>query len=175
MGSEEISRAHLLAHEVAAAIPGAVVEHSDGSGPDAEADPRLGEQLAIIAGRRLSQFGMAVNGLRLMFWGEHLRSVSREILIEHPTVEIADLGREAVTCDSVSETVAVALLPALGQQVRDVTITAGRLTVVFGTGVTLTVEPGERYESWQISSDDGLLVVCNPGGDLTVWYPPARA
>lgn len=58
-------------------------------------------------------------------------------------------------------------MPALGQQVRDITITAVKLAVVFGTGVTLTVEPGERYESWQISSDDGLLVVCNPGGDLT--------
>jgi hypothetical protein len=86
---------------------------------------------------------------------------------EQLVMPIAGLGRDAVTCDSVSETVAVALLPALGQQVRDITITAVKLAVVFGTGVTLTVEPGERYESWQISSDDGLLVVCNPGGDLT--------
>jgi hypothetical protein len=106
MGSEEISRPFMLAREVAAAVPGGVVRQSDGRGPSATADPRLGEQLAVIGGRRLSQFGMAVNGLRLGFWGEHAGAVSREIFIEHSTVAIADSGRSAVTCDSVSETVA---------------------------------------------------------------------
>lgn len=32
----------------------------------------------------------------------------------------------------------------------------------------------DHYEAWQISSDDGLVMVSMPGGDLTIWYPTQR-
>jgi hypothetical protein len=89
-------------------------------------------------------------------------------------VGIARPGQDAITYDAVSGAVATALLAALGQRVREVTITSGKLAVVFAHGMTLTVEPGERFEPWQIADDEELLIVCSPGGGLTAWYPPAH-
>lgn len=175
MESDETSRAYILARQVAAATSGAAVRCSDNGGPAAAADPRLGEQLAVIMGRRLSQFSMAINGIRLEFWGQDARTVRREIFIEQPTVAIGQPGQPVASCDSKSDIVATSLLSVLNQPVTEITISAGVLTVVFGTGLALRVPPDGHYESWQINSDDGLLIVCTPGGDLTIWYPPGQA
>lgn len=47
---------------------------------------------------------------------------------------------------------------------------AGSLTLRF-TEIALRVEPDDHYEAWQISSDDGLLIACAPGGEVSTWHP----
>ena len=173
MESDQNSAAFILARQIAAAAPGATVRHSDTHGPDAVTDLRLHEQLATISGRRLSQFSIAINGIRLAFWGEAAGTVSREIFIEHPTIVLAHPGKPAIAHASNSDAAATALLSILNQRASKITLTGGQLIISFETGLTLKVDPDQRYESWQISSDDGLLIVCTPGGDLAIWYPPS--
>jgi Family of unknown function (DUF6188) len=80
-------------------------------------------------------------------------------------------GRPATAHASDSDPVATALLSVLNQRASEITLTGGRLIITFETGLTVKVDPDQRYESWQISSEDGLLVACTPGGELVVWYP----
>jgi hypothetical protein len=170
---DENTAALILAKQLAAAVPGATIRPSDSHGPGAVTDPRLAEQLAIITGRRLSQFSIAINGIRLAFWGEAAGTVSREIYIEHPTITLARPGQAATIHASDGDAVATALLSVLNQRATQITISHGQLSFSFETGLTLKADHDQHYESWQISSDDGLLIVCTPGGDLTVWHPPS--
>ena len=39
---------------------------------------------------------------------------------------------------------------------------------ISGVG-TLTAEPGEDFEAWEIHGPGTRLVVCTPGGEITVW------
>lgn len=50
-------------------------------------------------------------------------------------------------------------------------MTGGYLSVAFDNDLRPRVEPDQHYESWQISSEDHLLIVCTPGGELTIRYP----
>jgi hypothetical protein len=54
--------------------------------------------------------------------------------------------------------------------VASVSEDAGRLDIVFA-GLTIAVPPDERYEAWQVRADNGLLMVCVPGGDVAIWKP----
>jgi Family of unknown function (DUF6188) len=134
-------------------------------------DPRLREQLELIKAMRLSQFCMSAGDMRLAFWGERIGPIGREILIEHPTVELSRPDQPTSTYERGSDVVAASLLSVLGHAVIGFDITGGRLTIIFDGDLQVAVEPDQRYESWQISSEDGLLIVCTPGGELAVWYP----
>jgi hypothetical protein len=35
----------------------------------------------------------------------------------------------------------------------------------------LHITPHPEYEAWTLTGDDGLLVVCGPGGAVTTWSP----
>jgi Family of unknown function (DUF6188) len=146
--SDENTEAFILARQIAAAVPGATGRHSDSHGPGASTDPRLREQLAIISGRRLWQFSIASNGTRLAFRGETAGTVSRDIFIENPTVALARGGQPAIAHTSDSDAVATALLSVLNQRATEITLTGGQLIISFETGLTLKVDPGQRYESW---------------------------
>lgn len=169
--SDQTSKSYILTKQAEGAIPAATVRDSDVSGPAAYQDPRLRQQLQIITGRRLSQFSMAVSGIRLAFWGEDAASIGREILIEHATLELARPGDEARTHEWNEDAVAAWLLAALDRKVTRIDVTHGYLSVHFENDLRLRVEPDRQYESWQISSDNQLLIVCTPGGELTIWYP----
>lgn len=145
--------------------------YSDAAGPAAADHPRLREQLEIIVGRRLSQFSMAVNGIRLTFWGEEAGSISSEIHIEHNTLDLARAGEPATSHQWDEDVVATSLLSTLEQKLTHVDVTGGYLSLAFDNDLRLRVEPDQHYESWQISSANNLLIVCMPGGDLSVWYP----
>jgi hypothetical protein len=62
------------------------------------------------------------------------------------------------------------------KEIDDIRITnRGRLTVHFHDGSSLIVESNERYESWQLSSaEGGFLVVCTPGGEVSVFEENAK-
>ncbi|MCH6471217.1 DUF6188 family protein [Sinomonas terrae] len=141
---------------------------------EAQDDPRLEHQLDILKSRRLSQFAIAINGLRLAFWGEDAASIAREIFIEHPTISIALKNEPDTTHDWNHPVVATALLTCLDKTLTDITLTGGKLTLSFANGVVVTADPDDQYKSWQINSGDGLLVVCMPGGELAIWYPADR-
>ncbi len=37
--------------------------------------------------------------------------------------------------------------------------------------VALQVDPDEKYEAWDVSANDGLMIVSLPGGELAYWEP----
>lgn len=175
MGTFAHGDAFILARGAAAAGPGLSFRPSDVAGPSARNDPRLREQLAIVTGRRLSQFSMALRGIRLALWGEDAGSVGYEVRIEQDTVEITRAGQCATSVPGNSDLVATTLLAALEHPLTDITLTGGRLPLVFGDQPQIAVDPHPQGESWQISSEDNLLIVCAAGGELVIGFPePAR-
>jgi hypothetical protein len=155
--------AFMLASQLAAATPGATMR---ASAADDDDDARLVEQIGLVVGQRLDQFSMAVNGIRLQFW-----SPVREIYIEHATVELSRSGQPPATYAWNDDVVATTLLSVLGHTVTGLDLSGGHLTVTFDGERKLRVTPDPDYESWQVNSDDGLLIVCLPGGGLSVWLP----
>ena len=147
------------------------VRFCNASGPEVFEDPRLAEQLQILTGRRLSQFSMGLGPIRLAFWGEETGSVTREVAIEHPTLELAQASGSPETRESNDEVVATSLLGAVGKALTRIDVTGGHLSMAFEHGLQVHVEPDRQYESWQINSEDHLLIVCAPGGELTMWLP----
>jgi hypothetical protein len=51
---------------------------------------------------------------------------------------------------------------------------SGKLEVLFTSDIGIVVEPSPDFEAWELVGDDGLRIVCTPGGDLAVWKPSAR-
>jgi len=47
----------------------------------------------------------------------------------------------------------------------------GTLDVSFEDGSRLVVPVDPHYEAWEVSADDGFLVVSQPGGRLAIWNP----
>jgi hypothetical protein len=144
---------------------------ADSTGPAAGTDPRLGEQLSALSGQRLSQYSIAINGVRLSFWGEDIATPSREIFIEQDDIQITRPGQQPRLVPSHSDLIATALLSTLNHQLTQTLISDGRLQLTFDNDLGLEVAPHPQWEAWQISSADHLLIVCTPGGQLTIWYP----
>jgi Family of unknown function (DUF6188) len=170
MASSDEHRAFILARQLAETT-GATVRTADAAGPAAASDPRLREQLDALHGLRLSQYSIGSGGVRLSFWGEKIAAPGREILIEEETIQITQRGQQARTVPGRSEATAIALLNTLDQRLSAIQISQGRLQLAFDNGFRLEAGPHQQWEAWQISSDDHLLIVCTPGGELTVWYP----
>jgi hypothetical protein len=45
----------------------------------------------------------------------------------------------------------------------------GNLEILFSNGSHLLVAPDPNYEAWEIGELHGFLVVCCPGGELSIW------
>jgi hypothetical protein len=118
--------------------------------------------LSQLSHRQFIQFCVG-NGVRLDLGG----SPFYEITIESPlSIAASNIEHAAPT----STEVLVALRDLLLQPVQSVTERDGELIVVFES-VTITVQPDQRYEAWQIRADDETLIVCMPGGGLSAWFP----
>lgn len=48
----------------------------------------------------------------------------------------------------------------------------GELVLVFRSGATIRVPPGEKYEAWEVCGPDGMLIVSMPGGGIADFTPP---
>jgi hypothetical protein len=49
---------------------------------------------------------------------------------------------------------------------------SGTLEIQFTDSTIMRVEPDKDYEAWQLAAEtSGLLVVCGPGGALSIWQP----
>ena len=120
------------------------------------------ELFVPLTGRSMIQFCVG-SGVRLDLDG----SPHYEITIETPlTITAMNIERAEPT----SVEVLAALRGLLMRAVLSVSEHHGQLSVEFDS-VTITVPPDENYEAWQIRADDGLLIVCIPGGELAVWLP----
>jgi hypothetical protein len=138
-------------------------------------DPRLRAQLDALIGEPLSQVSINLNNIRLAFWGAELATPSRDIVIEAQAIGITTPDTATASSPALSDYTATTLLHALGHQLTAVDVDDGLLRLAFDDGLVLEVPPHERWEAWQINSNDGLLIVCTPGGGLTIWYPPTAA
>jgi len=144
---------------------------ADSAGPATGTDPRLSEQLSLLTGQSLSQYSIAINGVRLSFWGEDTATPSREIFIENETIEITQPGQQPCRVPSRSDLTATTLLSTLDHRLRLAQISGGCLRLTFDNDVELAVAPHPAWEAWEITSADRLLIVCTPGGELAIWYP----
>lgn len=67
----------------------------------------------------------------------------------------------------------LSLAPALGlfnTKVSGVAIrNTGQLNVQFGDHCSLEVDPDDAYEAWQLGCSDGFLLVCSPGGNVSLF------
>lgn len=58
----------------------------------------------------------------------------------------------------------------VGQQLAAANIAeTGTLTVGFESGLSVVVDPDPHYEAWTVTGPNGLIIVCLPGGQLSVW------
>ena len=68
------------------------------------------------------------------------------------------------------------VLPLFNRKVVTATIRkTGQLKVEFGGGYTLQVEPDNSYEAWQLGCSLGFMVVCAPGGSVSVFRHIVRS
>jgi hypothetical protein len=118
--------------------------------------------LEPLAGRSLIQFCVGA-GVRLDLDGPPYY----EITIECP-LTITAMSIEGA--EPTTPAVLAALRELLMTTALSVTQQDGHLTITFDQA-SITVPPNDNFEAWQIRSDDGLLIVCTPGGDLAVWTP----
>lgn len=49
----------------------------------------------------------------------------------------------------------------------------GELTVQFANGDRLDVRPSDQYEAWQIACENEFLIVCQPGGAVSIFQESA--
>jgi len=149
------------------------VRTADVEGAAALTDPRLQQQLDALRGQRLSQYSISRfdPALTLSFWGEPATMPSRTIQIEEDTIEITPPGQQPRQVPARSELIATTLLDTLGHRLSQIEISNGHLRLTFGNSVQLDVAPHQQWEDWQIYSEDGLEIVCVPGGELTIFYP----
>jgi hypothetical protein len=62
------------------------------------------------------------------------------------------------------------VLAIFNAEVADISIQrTGHLTAKLKDGRSLEVDPNEQYEAWQISSTNGFLLVCSPGGEVSLF------
>jgi hypothetical protein len=63
-------------------------------------------------------------------------------------------------------------LSVLHQTVVNITAFAdGRLSIGFGSGAELRVQPSDEFEAWTLVGPESLQLVSIPGGDLAIWQP----
>lgn len=50
-----------------------------------------------------------------------------------------------------------------------VILKSGELSIIFNNALSLNVVPDDEYEAWQISFPGRFLLVCSPGGNVSVF------
>lgn len=121
--------------------------------------------LHVVAGHRLLGFRMG-GGVRLEFDDP----ASYELTIEGPLRFVLADGSERQG-SPVSLDVAEQLIRLLKAPVTAAIVDPGGTLKIAFDDVYVVVPCDEMYESWQMRSDDGLLIVSMPGGALAIWQP----
>jgi Family of unknown function (DUF6188) len=125
--------------------------------------------MRTLVGRSLIQvcFG---TGVRLDFDG----ALFPEVTIEG-FLEVTSQDGETWVGEPLSVDAAARLLPMLLVRVSAVAVNEeGSLAVELAGRSRIEVPVSQDFEAWQWRQDDGSLVVCKPGGDLSIWGPDPR-
>jgi Family of unknown function (DUF6188) len=62
------------------------------------------------------------------------------------------------------------VLALLHEPIKHVSLDeAGILELTFASGASVRVGPDDRYEGWTYAGDDGVKIICMPGGGLTTF------
>lgn len=89
--------------------------------------------------------------------------ISRRVILRTHESEMA-------FCPDIEQTELGPLLCVLHKSVVSaVAMKDGTLLVEFSDGLSLKVPPDDKYEAWELDSKDGGIVVCLPGGGLSIW------
>ena len=103
----------------------------------------------------------------LEFWEKGSRTViriTRIMRIEQGGLELELSAEKTTEAAQASILLRKTIAHAVG--LKD-----GTLDVSFSDGTRLIVPVDPDYEAWEVSGDDGFLVVSRPGGGLAVWGP----
>ena len=134
---------------------------------------RDGNWILPVAGANVTQYRLAHSLYRLIMLKPR---VSVEVRIEGP-FRLSRPGQADVHLQpSAGEETLRPAFELLGLAVREgVAHSGGRLAVHFKDGSTLSVDPDDEYEAWEVTSSWGLRIVAPPGGGLAVWRERAKA
>lgn len=115
--------------------------------------------LRALEGRDLELLGVDVGQAYLTFTGNQCVTLGGVIYLDDvPT------RAQPQTLDGLA-----LLLPLLNDAVAVASAEDnGRLLLTVGDR-TIRCGPDAEYEAWQYNSPDGTLVVCLPGGGLSIW------
>jgi hypothetical protein len=104
----------------------------------------------------------------LVFW----RSNNAEISIRIGNDFSYNEGEDQYALSPSQPTALGPALALLGQEISAATTTKnGGLYLRFGSAISVSVPPDPQYEAWELSGPKGFLVVCTPGGELSIWGP----
>jgi hypothetical protein len=85
--------------------------------------------------------------------------------LEGPDVDVVLTPAEPSTLAPV--------LPLFNTVVTSIAIrNTGQLRVQFGDSRSLQVDPDDAYEAWQLGCSIGLMLVCSPGGKVSIFKQP---
>jgi hypothetical protein len=86
------------------------------------------------------------------------------------------LGPDADASIVPAETASVApILPFFNAKVVGIDIRkTGQLIVEFKDGHVLEVHPDNSYEAWQLSCSPGVMLICSPGGKVSLFRDAKR-
>ncbi len=123
---------------------------------------RLAEALSDLAGRPLVQFCVG-SGLRLDFDRQPYYELTIEAPLEWKSPGSPGERFEATSVDALKKVRALLFQRLAKAVVRDAV-----LRLEFESRDVVVVQPAPAHEAWQLQSDDDLLVVSMPGGELSV-------
>ncbi|MEU8663636.1 DUF6188 family protein [Actinoplanes philippinensis] len=134
--------------------------------PPALEDVDLANRLLnAVVGHGLLAFRMGT-GVRLEFDDDAYHELTIEGSLRFVRADGSERHGEPISLDVAEQLIQLLNAPVTAAAVDPY----GTLTVTFGDA-DLVVPNDEMYEAWQIRSDQGLLVVSMPGGDLAIWKP----
>ncbi|GAA3423215.1 hypothetical protein GCM10018953_03980 [Streptosporangium nondiastaticum] len=98
--------------------------------------------------------------------GAHV-DIEAEAVLGHGPLSAPDatMARLVPECQEVAPALALFRATVLSS----VAFKSGALWLSFDTGAHLNVKSDHQYEAWSAHGPGTLLLVCLPGGDLTVW------
>jgi hypothetical protein len=118
---------------------------------------------------------LAIAGKKLLSeWVEYSAvlhfSDDYEARIESPFILTMAGERYDISPDSDPQESFLPLEQLLRQTVTSADVDeSGVLSLAFGNGATIRVEPDDEYEAWTVAGPDGYLIVSMPGGELAIW------
>ena len=120
------------------------------------------EWISSLVGRRVLKFCVGA-GLELHVDGSDFPVLTIECPLR--------LGVDGDAVEPTSLDVLAFLKTNLLREVLRAEQSHGTLRLGFDDGADLSVEPHPLHEAWQMCNDAGLLIVCMPGGEFSVWSP----